>query len=210
VVTVGIILCVLIAVFVLGKQPQKAAPVLAPLTPEAMEDQALALQDKGDYAAAEDLFRRCLAERQGVLGTEHIDTLAAINNLANLLHDRGNDSEAGFLHQQCLEVRERTLGPDHPHTLASLNNLALVLKAKGDLAAAEPFSRRAWESMRRIAGPEDLDTLSCLNNLANLLSDKGDYAPQTLVDSRRSFPSDSLSVFPVSFLVKFCRTIQVL
>ena len=189
--TIGIILCIVIAGVVSDKQPQKTAPALTPVSPEAMEKQALALQDRGEYAAAEDLFRKCVSERQKVLGIEHIDTLAAMNNLANLLHERGNNDEAELLHQQCLEARERTLGPDHPHTLASLNNLALVLKAKGDLASAEPFSRRAWESMRRTAGPEDQDTLYSLNNLANLLSDKGDYAAaeplyRQLVDSLES------------------------
>lgn len=120
------------------RPPAPAAATPAPLNPQVLEEQALALQEKGDYAAAEELFRTCLAERQRVLGPEHIDTLAAMNNLANLLHDRGKNAEAGSLHRVALDARERTLGPDHPHTFASLNNLALVLQANGDLAGAEP------------------------------------------------------------------------
>lgn len=71
-----------------------------------MEHEALALQDKGEYKAAEELFRNCLSERQRALGADHIDTLAAMNNLANLLHDRGENLEAETLHQQVLEARE--------------------------------------------------------------------------------------------------------
>ena len=56
-----------------------------------MEHEALALQDKGEYKAAEELFRKCLAERQRALGPDHTDTLAAMNNLANLLHERGEN-----------------------------------------------------------------------------------------------------------------------
>ena len=70
-----------------------------------MEHEALALQEKGEYKPAEELFRNCLSERQRTLGADHIDTLAAMNNLANLLHDRGENLEAETLHQQVLEAR---------------------------------------------------------------------------------------------------------
>src|SRR5207248_1870901 len=128
-----------------------ASPTPAPLDEIAMEKQGLALQEKGDFAAAEPLLRQCLAIRQRTLGPEHIDTLAAMNNLGNLLHDRGKLDEAEAIHYGCLAAREKTLGPDHPHTLGSLNNLALVLRAKGDFAGAEPLYRRAWTTMQRTA-----------------------------------------------------------
>jgi tetratricopeptide (TPR) repeat protein len=106
----GIVLCVLMIVVAPARRSE--APVSAPVppSPQAMEEEALALQDKGEHAAAEQLFRECLTERQRVLGPEHIDTLAAMNNLANLLHVRGNNAEAEMLHRQALEARERTLG----------------------------------------------------------------------------------------------------
>jgi tetratricopeptide (TPR) repeat protein len=125
------------------RRPDALPPPAVSRSAESMEHEALALQDKGEYKAAEELFRNCLSERQRALGADHIDTLAAMNNLANLLHDRGENLEAESLHQQVLEARERTLGPDHPHTLATLNNLALVLKARGSFAEAEPYARRA-------------------------------------------------------------------
>jgi hypothetical protein len=87
------------------REPEKAvSETAAPPTPGEMEERALALQESGNYSAAEELFRRSLSERQKALGPDHIDTLACMNNLANLLHVRNNDTEAGFLHQQCLEA----------------------------------------------------------------------------------------------------------
>ena len=103
--TFGIVLSVVIFLVVSNRGSEALPPPIAP-SAEAMEKEALALQDKGEYPAAEELFRKCLAERQRTLGTDHIDSLAAMNNLANLLHDRGNNAEAETLHQQALEARE--------------------------------------------------------------------------------------------------------
>ena len=64
-----------------------------------MEQEALKLQDKGEYKIAEELFRKCLAERQRTLAADHIEVLAAMNNLANLLHERGENTEAEALHR---------------------------------------------------------------------------------------------------------------
>jgi hypothetical protein len=116
----AVILSVVLVV-VVGRKPAEAPePAPVPPSPQVMEEQALALQGRGEYAAAEELFRECLTERQKVLGPENIDSLAAMNNLANLLHDRGKDTEAETLHRQA-RMLARTLGADHPHTLASLN-----------------------------------------------------------------------------------------
>ncbi|HEY2343098.1 MAG TPA: tetratricopeptide repeat protein, partial [Chthoniobacteraceae bacterium] len=104
-----------------GKSPAPSSPAAtATNDPRALEEEALRLQEKGDYSGAEPLFRQCLAIRRKTFGPEDIDTLAAMNNLGNLLHDRGRNSEAAAIHRECLQIRERTLGADHPHTLASL------------------------------------------------------------------------------------------
>ena len=65
---IAIILCIVIAGAVFDQQAQRTAPALTPVSPEMMEKQALALQDGGEYAAAEVLFRNCVSERQRVLG----------------------------------------------------------------------------------------------------------------------------------------------
>src|ERR1700752_1605609 len=95
----GIILSVVLAVVVLPKRSEVPALTAVPPDPQAMEEEAVALQEKGEYAAAEELFRKCLSERQRIFGPEHIDSLAAMNNLANLLHDRGINAEAETLHR---------------------------------------------------------------------------------------------------------------
>jgi len=81
------------------------------------------LRDKGDYAGAEPLFRRALEGFERVLGPEHPDTLASVNNPAALLDSKGDYPGAEPLCRRALEGRERILGPEHPDTLMSVNNL---------------------------------------------------------------------------------------
>ena len=70
-------------------------------------------------------------------GSDHPDTLASLNNLANALHDQGKHAEAEGLYRQALEARRRVLGADHPDTLTSLNNLVSALVAQHKLTAAQ-------------------------------------------------------------------------
>ena len=50
-----------------------------------MNNLASLLQDKGDYAGAEPLYRRALEAGERTLGKEHPNTLTSVNNLASLL-----------------------------------------------------------------------------------------------------------------------------
>ncbi len=75
--------------------------------------------------------RQTLARREKVLGAEHPDTLASMNNLAGVLDSQGKYEEAESMNRQTLARREKVLGEEHPNTLTSMNNLALVLDSQG-------------------------------------------------------------------------------
>jgi hypothetical protein len=64
--------------------------------------------------------------RKRVLGPEHPDTLASMNNLAVIYWNQGRWSEVEELNVQIMEIRKRVLGPEHPDTLTSMNNLASI------------------------------------------------------------------------------------
>jgi Tfp pilus assembly protein PilF len=98
---------------------------------------ALLLESKGEYAVAEALYRRALEASERVLGPEHPNTLSSVNNLAGLMESKGEYAEAEALYRRALEARERVLGLEHPDTLTSVNDLAGLLASKGDCAAAE-------------------------------------------------------------------------
>jgi hypothetical protein len=48
-----------------------------------------------------------------VLGPEHPDTAASLNNLARLLKAQGDLAGARPLHERALAIREKVLGPEH-------------------------------------------------------------------------------------------------
>jgi tetratricopeptide (TPR) repeat protein len=77
-----------------------------------------------------------------VLGKEHPDTLASMNNLANVLNSQGKYEEAEEMHRRTLEPREKVLGKEHPDTLAGMNNLAIVFRHRGRYEEAEEMHRQ--------------------------------------------------------------------
>jgi tetratricopeptide (TPR) repeat protein len=62
---------------------------------------AESLTQKGQYAAAEELYRQVLAGREKALGLEHIDTFQSASDLATNLAQQGQYAAAKQLHRRC-------------------------------------------------------------------------------------------------------------
>ena len=91
------------------------------------------------------MYREALEVQRRVLGLEHPNTLASMNNLANVLQEQGQWQEAEQIHREVLEVRRIVLGQEHPDTLASMHNLAIVLQEQGQWQEAEQMHREVLE-----------------------------------------------------------------
>ncbi len=129
---------------------------------------------QGAYRVAEPLLEEALRCRERLLGAEHPDTLASVNNLALLYANQGRHGEAEPLLKEALRDSERVLGAEHRTTLASVNNLALLYRSQGRHGEAEPLSRRALRDCERLLGAEHPDTLRSVNNhLASLYYSQG-------------------------------------
>jgi serine/threonine protein kinase/Flp pilus assembly protein TadD len=122
---------------------------------------------------AEPQQRQAVRLLQAHAGPEHLDTLRAVNGLAQALQALGRLAEAEKLFSTNLEAWRHVLGPEHPDTLNAVANLATVLHARGQLAGAEELFRANLEVQRRVRGPEHPDTMGTVNNLAALLYDAG-------------------------------------
>jgi tetratricopeptide (TPR) repeat protein len=155
---------------------EKALGPEHPATATSLNDLALALKEKGDFAAARPLQERALAIVEKALGPEHPYTATNLNNLANVFREEGDLTGARPLYERALAIREKALGPEHPDTAQSLNNLAAVVEEQGDFAGALSLHERALEIRETVLGPEHPETATSLNNLARLLSDQGDFA----------------------------------
>jgi len=68
------------------------------------------LLGSGDAAGALPLYRRALESSERVLGAEHPQTLASVNNLAYCMKALGDAAGALPLYRRALESRERVLG----------------------------------------------------------------------------------------------------
>ncbi|XP_044175301.1 uncharacterized protein LOC122958450 [Acropora millepora] len=136
----------------------------------------------GTFEEGKRHFKRSLALKLQLLGSEHPDVATAYNNLATVLSDQGDLKQAKEYHERALAIMQQTLGPQHPdfaspyNNLAkiSYNNLATVLSDQGDLKQAKEYHERALAIMQQTLGPQHLDVASSFNNLANVLSDQGD------------------------------------
>ena len=162
-----------------------ARSVVAQIAAEGLESEGTArlfhqtawyVLDRTKYAEAEQLSRHAVEIRHKLLGPDHEDTAASLNDLAVLCDRQGRYAEAEPLYERALAIREKTLGPDHPDTATSLNNLATLYDSQGRYAEAEPLYERALAIREKAFGPDHPHTASSLNNLAFLHSSQSHYA----------------------------------
>ena len=147
--------------------------------PEAarlLNQAAVYLHERTQYADAEPLLKRSLAIREQALGPLHPHVAASLSNLALLYRIRGKHADAEPLLQRSLAIREQSLGPLHPYVATSLNNLALLYHDQGKHADAEPLFQRSLAIVEQSLGPQHPHVALSLNNLALLYHDQGKHA----------------------------------
>jgi len=128
-----------------------------------------------DFVGARAAFERALAIDERVLGPEHPQTGADLNNLGKVLANQGDLTGARVMFERALAIDERVFGRDHPQTAADLNNLGLVLRALGDLTGSRATFEQALAIDERSLGPQHPQTAAQLNNLGLVLGDLGDH-----------------------------------
>ena len=106
------------------------------------DEETAALWAQGELEEAARILREALEVQRRVLGTEHQETLASANNLADVLADQGEFLEAARIHRETLEVQRRVLGAEHPDTLMSATNLASVLQLISEVSGADEQPRK--------------------------------------------------------------------
>jgi CHAT domain-containing protein len=111
-----------------------------------------------------------------VLGPDHPDGGAALNNLAGLYESQGRYAEAEPLYQRTVAIFEKALGPEHPNVGAALNNLAGLYESQGRYAEAEPLYLHTVAIFEKALGADHPDGAPALNNLAALYRAQGRYA----------------------------------
>ncbi len=133
------------------------------------------LDSDGRWKEAETLVVQVMEFRKKVLGDEHPETLASMNNLAVLYDNQGKYEAAEPLYVETLRLSKQVLGDEHPETLTSMNNLALLYDNQGKYEAAEPLYVETLRLSKQVLGDEHPQTLTSMNNLAGLYDNQGKY-----------------------------------
>ena len=146
----------------IGRETGEASDILEPL--------ASMRYDAGEYAKAEELYRKVLAIREVVDGPEHSNTLVARSNLILAMEGRGALADAAREYRSLLEVERRVLGDSDTTTLATTHNLAGVLHNLGRYQEAAGVEEKVLHA-RLDLDPDtrDPDALGCMNLYARCL-----------------------------------------
>lgn len=105
--------------------------------------QADILYEQENFNKAEKLYLKALDLRHNVLGHEHVDVAASLENLANLYDTRSSYAEAEHYYFWSLKIREKISGPEDPVTAETCSKLSWVLRAQGKLDLAEEMDKKA-------------------------------------------------------------------
>ena len=120
------------------------------------------------YAVARPLYERALAIREKVLGPEHPNIAASLNNLAFSGPRATSPARGRSTSERC--DQRKTLGAEHPGTGEDPQQPRRLLEAQEDPAGRRGRSTSGRCDQREGArGPEHPTTATSLNNLAGLL-----------------------------------------
>jgi tetratricopeptide (TPR) repeat protein len=148
---------------------------------DELNQQVVQLYQQGDYNQAIIIAEQALELARHMLGTEHPDVAASLNNLARLYKFQGRYREAEQMYLQSLAIMKRLLGEEHLNeehlnVANNLNNLAGLYEAQGRYKEAEQMYLQSLAIMKCLLGEEHLNVATSLNNLAALYKSQGRYS----------------------------------
>jgi tetratricopeptide (TPR) repeat protein len=133
----------------------------------------------GDYAQAENVYRRALNEAERLQGERHRSVTQAMNGLAESLYGLNKPTEAEPLYRRALDLDLTMHGEQDADTARSLNGLGWFLYFEGRYGEAEPVWQRALLIRQGVYGARHSKTSESLNNLASLYFQEGKYDKAT-------------------------------
>ncbi|KAJ6459320.1 P-loop containing nucleoside triphosphate hydrolase protein [Mycena sanguinolenta] len=120
----------------------------------------------GRHADAKELQIIGVENKRKVYGPDGLDTLTAMNNLANTYGRLGQFEEAEKLQVEVLEKWRRLLGEDDLDTVMAMSNLAATYGELGRFEDARKLGVMVLEKRRKLLGDDHPYTLDAMHNLA--------------------------------------------
>ncbi|KAH9254836.1 hypothetical protein BASA81_007086 [Batrachochytrium salamandrivorans] len=136
----------------------------------ALNNQALVLNQQGNFQASQTLFTESLGIQSKLFGKNHPDYALALSNHAQLLSSQGEFSKAEQLIREALAIFNRNDVGRYEMPLAScFNNLAGVLMSEGGkMNEAKHLYKEAIATWKRVLGNDHPQVATGLNNLSAL------------------------------------------
>jgi tetratricopeptide (TPR) repeat protein len=163
-----------------------------------------------DFQQSESYFRRALTIREQALGSESVELMQALNDLAAPYYSRGELEQAERLYRRALTIGETQLGELHPDLTVSLSNLARLHQRRADWRAAAPLLGRLLAIKQRAFGETHPHAISLMLAVANARSSLGehqvaeDLVRRALALQERAQAGDAEMVRSLSVLSKVC------
>ncbi|KAJ6484623.1 hypothetical protein C8R45DRAFT_1075104 [Mycena sanguinolenta] len=120
----------------------------------------------GRYAEAKELRIIEVEKQRKLYGEDGLNTLTAMNNLADTYRLIGQFKEAEKLQVEVLEKRRRLLGEDNLDTVIAMHNLAATYHNLGRFEDAIKLKVIVLEKRKKLLGDDHPETLSAMYNLA--------------------------------------------
>jgi serine/threonine protein kinase/Tfp pilus assembly protein PilF len=139
----------------------------------ALGTYAAILRARGQFAAAEPLFREGIEQRIKKHGEMHKSVFPAMAELAMNQAAQGKLTEAEQLLRDAVAKGRAAYPSDHPELASMINNLGMLLYNTGKFADSETLLREALAMDERIFREEHASRATCINNLANALAAQG-------------------------------------
>lgn len=108
----------------------------------AMNNLALALENRGKYAEAEPIYREVVAGLDATMPADHFLRFASRKNLADCLVDLNRIDEAEPMLLQAYADLKRVLGEDHPRTRGAAKSLELLYSKTN-----KPDEAKKWAAL---------------------------------------------------------------
>ncbi|KAJ6471975.1 hypothetical protein C8R45DRAFT_1164648 [Mycena sanguinolenta] len=145
----------------------KVENILGNNQPDTVTIPALTHNTFHRFEQAEKLQLVVLETQRKLHGDDHVDTLGAMQFLANIYYRLGRFKEAEKLKVDVLQKRKKLLGDDHLDTLSATHNLANTYHRVGRFKEAEKLQVIVLEKRKKLLGDDHLNTLTIMKNLAN-------------------------------------------
>ncbi len=134
------------------------------------------LWHQGRLDEAEEVHRRALALREGILPADHTDIGQSLHNLGALRYFAGDLAEAERLWRRSAEIEEANHGPDDWNLATSLHTLAIVCSDQNRFDEALELEQRSLAIREKVLGPDHPHVALSLTTLGNIYREMGQAA----------------------------------